>query len=816
MHHIGNIMQGTDSIPTLQSHTSPSIQSNYPYPIRQNQASNFEIPLYASSISNGPLLPQQQHHHSCPSQSSSQTLSKEEWTLISSLRMMNNLCILPSFQMPSSTVAHQQTNHLATNQSCFDQTGHKIQLPSYATNTASILRTIIMNNGWSSTNNGFIRNRTPKLSSSSSVLIQSDHQKYQSTLQQQPHSSLTSPSKQSGHQNYSHIPQQYLRSPPTSPPPRQSGDQNYSPVLQKHSPSTSDSSLPLLLSPAQQTQQHPSIYPKVSPVFHYCSTITGPTVELVDQTKKYQLDDSIRVGGRILHSDELSMKYRCEDDMTISETPSGGHMLNMAGYSYFVKNYGKNFTTWECENRRKRRCSSILIRSSDPTVKNYFRIYSIQGTHIHEPAPNNIEIRKFKQRIKERCKQELSSPRSIYEDELKRGKYPSEMLAVLPTYYNMEAQLYRIRQEHLPESPTDPNFVLHTAFTTTDQGMRFLLYDSNNVQTPYTPAPCKVGRLIMYASDLQLEILSASKRISSDGTFESAPKITHQNYIIMGEYKEKHPIPLCFCLCERRNYETYELIIKVLKTAIRNLNLDFQPTYWMSDFEPALTKAIKKQVPNTHLLGCTFHYNQAIYRNIQLKGLQEAYQDVEVARQMLGQMMALAFVPSDQIKTLYRDFIKPQLTNIPKSAVSLHQNLRHFLKYYDSYWLTKIYKFCVFDQPVRTNNGLEGYNNKIKVQLVAHPHLYRLITWFEKEELLIQQLVMKLASNVPVHRRKRAPKTILIDESLQSLWDNYKAGALTSEALLFESSKSGHQIRHHFTLIITPLQHRFWSPVTLL
>ena len=114
------------------------------------------------------------------------------------------------------------------------------------------------------------------------------------------------------------------------------------------------------------------------------------------------------------------------------------------------------------------------------------------------------------------------------------------------------------------------------------------------------------------------------------------------------------------------------------------------------------------QLPYTKLLGCAFHYNQALYRNIQAKGLQDAYQNVEIIRQMLRQIMALAFIPSDQIKKLYSDVIKPQLNNVPKRPVSLSYNLSSFLKYYESHWLTKIYKFCVFDQPTRTNNGLEG------------------------------------------------------------------------------------------------------------
>lgn len=82
-----------------------------------------------------------------------------------------------------------------------------------------------------------------------------------------------------------------------------------------------------------------------------------------------------------------------------------------------------------------------------------------------------------------------------------------------------------------------------------------------------------------------------------------------------------------------------------------------------------------------------------------------------------------------------------------------------------------------------------GYNNKMSAQLSAHPHLYRLIVWFEKEELLVQQLVMKVISDVPVHKRKRAPITVLIDDSLQSLWNSYNAGALSLETLLVRGKK---------------------------
>jgi hypothetical protein len=77
----------------------------------------------------------------------------------------------------------------------------------------------------------------------------------------------------------------------------------------------------------------------------------------------------------------------------------------------------------------------------------------------------------------------------------------------------------------------------------------------------------------------------------------------------------------------------------------------------------------------------------------------------------------------------------------------------------------------------------------MNIQLSAHPHLYRLITWFEKEELLVQQLTIKIGSDVPIYKRKKLPITMLIDDSLQALWDDYKTKKISSSELLLESSK---------------------------
>ncbi|CAF1503453.1 unnamed protein product, partial [Adineta steineri] len=265
--------------------------------------------------------------------------------------------------------------------------------------------------------------------------------------------------------------------------------------------------------------------------YQYDPLLKGQSIQLLDTTKPYEIGDTIKVGGRILQSDPTSIKYWSDNDLTITETATGGYILNMLGYSYLVKNYGKNFVTWDCEQRRNRQCSKIMIRSSDPKLVYNFKIYSIQGYHIHEPTPNNIIVRKFKQCIRNRCLNELSNPRTIYDNELFKGKYIAEMLRILPSFYNMP---------NLPRSPSDLNFVLHPGFKSTDKGERFLIYDSSDVQPPYTLAPTVVGRLMIYASNLQLSILAKAHRVGRDDTFETSASMVQQNYIVMAELEEMY------------------------------------------------------------------------------------------------------------------------------------------------------------------------------------------------------------------------------------------------------------------------------------
>jgi hypothetical protein len=160
----------------------------------------------------------------------------------------------------------------------------------------------------------------------------------------------------------------------------QLGDKSNSATSQLHPhsrPSSTSTPVIIISTMVQQRQQqqqesanqcllasfrrYQSFNSKVPTTYQYNPLIAESKIQLLDRKKPYKIGDTNKVGGRILQSDRTSIKYWLEDDLNITETASGGHILNMAGYSYLAKNSEKNFTTCECEHRRNHQCSSIVV-----------------------------------------------------------------------------------------------------------------------------------------------------------------------------------------------------------------------------------------------------------------------------------------------------------------------------------------------------------------------------------------------------------------------------------------------------------------------
>ncbi|RWS18371.1 hypothetical protein B4U80_11540, partial [Leptotrombidium deliense] len=154
-------------------------------------------------------------------------------------------------------------------------------------------------------------------------------------------------------------------------------------------------------------------------------------------------------------------------------------------------------------------------------------------------------------------------------------------------------------------SPNNPNslqeLVIPEKYTKTRKGDDFLFFDSG-------PGP---ERIIIFATNKAIDLLSGSDHWYADGTFKTSPLIFGQIYTIHG-IKNHEVIPAVYGLLPNQLESTYDNLFAALKAKAPSLNT----SNIMTDFELGARNAFRSFFPNSIVRGCFFHFCQAIYRKI--------------------------------------------------------------------------------------------------------------------------------------------------------------------------------------------------------
>ena len=114
-------------------------------------------------------------------------------------------------------------------------------------------------------------------------------------------------------------------------------------------------------------------------------------------------------------------------------------------------------------------------------------------------------------------------------------------------YAHSKSGFDAIRTKSRPKIPKDLetfnfNEEEYKAFKNTIHHLKFLQYDNSSQD----------NRILIFASEVGLRILSQSSRWQSDGTFFCAPKPFHQVYYIMGGKPGEKVLPVVFILMQKR------------------------------------------------------------------------------------------------------------------------------------------------------------------------------------------------------------------------------------------------------------------------
>ena len=121
---------------------------------------------------------------------------------------------------------------------------------------------------------------------------------------------------------------------------------------------------------------------------------------------------------------------------------------------------------------------------------------------------------------------------------------------------------------------------------------------------------------MVFASDRQIEVLTKLKTWYIDGTFKLCRQPFSQlltvNAFVRNDDHVKQ-VPLVFVVMSGRKKRDYKA---VLETVISLLPNQSRVIKIVLDFEKAMWSAIRQVIPNVELMGCSFHWTQALWRKV--------------------------------------------------------------------------------------------------------------------------------------------------------------------------------------------------------
>lgn len=449
--------------------------------------------------------------------------------------------------------------------------------------------------------------------------------------------------------------------------------------------------------------------------------------------------------------------------------------LIIDGYVYIKSKNEKRLqrTYWDCNRLRNKECSARAITSlanlgEHPVV---FK-GPVESKHSH---PSNLEecgAEKLKQSLKRRAEEHPEEPPAqILRHQL--HNVPSGVLSQLPERENLKQSIRRIRKKNLPPNPRALSELgeLPDLYKRTLTNENFLIYDSK-----FKGEDQVSGRVLVFGTRRNLELLSQSDTWFLDGTFKVSPTIFTQLFTVLGTHTRNQitvALPMVYALLSSKEENQYSSVLNAIVEAAEKYRItDCRPRKIMTDFEKAIINACKEVFPDVVLKCCFFHLGQSVYKRVQASGLQAAYNDFTDRNLKLHvhMLLALAYVPVHDVAQVFR-FLKreapgqlePVFSYFEKTYICVKMKrggmtMSMAPRYPPAIW--NQFEAASNDEH-KTNNVSEGWHNRFHLLMGKnHPDLYSALKEFQKEQADTEIAVAEIGLGRKV---KAAPKKKWID-----------------------------------------------------
>lgn len=266
----------------------------------------------------------------------------------------------------------------------------------------------------------------------------------------------------------------------------------------------------------------------------------------------------------------------------------------------------------------------------------------------------------------------------------------------------------------------------------------------------------------------------------------------------MAKFDTGKGLPCVWCLLPSKSEASYQLM---WDTVLQKLNMDgssYQPQRVVVDFEAAVIKCLRNRLPGVSVVGCSFHFRNAIWKKLQDLGLAAFFnQDLDF-QEWIRMIYSLSFVPLDKVVQYYDSVIMDKMYAMTSEGepstddgdggsdekgawFEVYDEIVVFVEYMDRTWIGRkhpptrgntiqkdgrrkpLYVHELWNQVEEemvldgaegeggdavvnsTNNVLESYNRTLKMLLGNKPNLWRFMASLVSQEAETRRL---LVSNV--------------------------------------------------------------------
>lgn len=237
-----------------------------------------------------------------------------------------------------------------------------------------------------------------------------------------------------------------------------------------------------------------------------------------------QFDDSF-VKHRTMNEDQIEILK-----ISFVQSQKGRPLVVSDNYIYKLNKSTTSTKYWICSMST---CTAkIHTGSNDQFVR-------MIDEHSHSAEKENVDLREFREKVKQRAISETTSITRMYDEECSKALLTTATIAVLPSEHEMsemislstldfdfliiDSAVNKAHRAITPNIPTTQLFDIPDPFTNTLRGNNFLVIDKFITTRQ---------RMLLFASADQLKMLFTVDTILMDGTFSSCPKIFDQVYTI--------------------------------------------------------------------------------------------------------------------------------------------------------------------------------------------------------------------------------------------------------------------------------------------